>query len=338
MQPTKSKTTLKYIFSGVLISAVLTAVISLTAANLSHFNIVGQTDIPFAYPWRLLERSDMARITAWLGYILHNLLVWGLIWYAKREKPKYTNSLHWFNRVLISVNILFVLLHIGQTQIWYDGLAQDVPEITALGSVAVMLMIIIILETPRRGLIFGKQFKFQQAFTQIVREYHGYFFSWAIIYTFWYHPTENSWGHLLGFFYMFMLFAQSTLIFTRSHINKWWTFTLEFFVLIHGVVVAIFQGNDMWPMFAFGFGAMVILTQMYGLGLNTWTRRALAIGFILIVVAYYSLSANLVGINEVIRIPFLDYLVIFLIYWIYLGINGLFNLFKTRPTKNSAAD
>ena len=27
-----------------------------------------------------------------------------------------------------------------------------------------------------------------------VRKYHGYAFSWAVIYTFWYHPMENTYG------------------------------------------------------------------------------------------------------------------------------------------------
>ena len=236
---------LKIIFGSVLISAALTAVIGFTAASLTRFEIVGHT-VAFAYPWRLAEHSGMARITAWLGYILHNLSVWGLIWYAKREKPKYTNQLHWFNWALIGVNILFALLHVAQTQLWYDGLAQDVPEITALGSVAVMLMIIIILETPRRGLIFGRKFKFHEVFIKIVKEYHGYIFSWAIIYDYWYHPTANTFGHLMGFYYNFLIIAQSSLIFNRTHLNKYWTFFLEVFVLIHGVAVAIFQGQAFW--------------------------------------------------------------------------------------------
>ena len=33
-------------------------------------------------------------------------------------------------------------------------------------------------------------------------------------------------------------------------------------VLVHGAIVAVFQGNGMWPMFAFGFGAIFILTQL----------------------------------------------------------------------------
>ena len=130
---------------------------------------------------------------------------------------------------------------------------------------------------------------------------------------------------------MFMLFVQSALIFNRAHINKWWTVSLEVFVVIHGTVVAVLQGNGLWPMFAFGFGAMIVLTQMYGLGLNTWVKRGLAIGFLTMIVVYYSLFENIAGINEVIRIPIIDYAVIFLLYGLYLLIHWIIKLFK-RPT------
>jgi hypothetical protein len=335
MQAKKANPTHKYIWLGALVSAALTAVIGLTAVNLSGFQIVGHT-VAFAYPWRLTEPNAMARLTAWSGYLLHNILAWGIIYFAQRQKPKYGNDLRWFNWWMIGVNIVFGLLHVVQTQYFYDGLAQSVPEITALGSVAVMLMIIIILETPRRGLIFGRKFKFKDGFMYIVRKYHSYIFTWAIIYDYWYHPTVGTFGHLMGFYYNFLIMVQATLLFNRAHLNKWWTFFLEGFVLIHAVAVAIFQGQAMWPMFAFGFGAMVVLTQMYGLGLNTWTKRGIAIGFIVAVVAYYSLFDSIASINEVIRIPFIDYAVIFLLYGIYLLINWTINLFK-RPSVEPAA-
>ncbi len=34
-------------------------------------------------------------------------------------------------------------------------MARDVPEITALGSVALMLMVLLVLENPRRGILLG---------------------------------------------------------------------------------------------------------------------------------------------------------------------------------------
>ena len=331
MQAKKTNPTHQYILAGVLVSAALTAVIGLTAANLSGFQIVGTTDIAFAYPWRLAEPNAAARLTAWAGYLLHNLIAWVIIYFAQREKPKFSNNLRWFNWTMITTNLVFVALHILQTQFFYDGLAQAVPEITALGSVAVMLTIIILFEAPRRGLIFGKKFKFKDGFIQIARKYHGYFFAWATIYTFWYHPTAGTWGHLMGFLYMFMLFVQSTLIFNRAHISMWWTFFLEIFVIIHGVTVAVLQGTGLWPMFAFGFGAMVILTQMYGLGLSTWAKRGLAIGFLVVTVGTYAYMGRLGDLNEVIRIPVIDYLFIFALYGLFLLINWIVNQFKQKP-------
>jgi hypothetical protein len=337
MQTNRPNLILKYILPGALVSAALTAVIGLTAANLSGFQIVGHT-VAFAYPWRLTEPNAAAHLTAWGGYLLHNLIAWAIIYFAQRQKPKFGNDLRWFNWAMIGVNIAFGLLHVIQTQYFYDGLAQSVPEITALGSVAVMLMIIIILETPRRGLIFGYKFKFKDGFMHIVRKYHGYIFTWAIIYDYWYHPTVGTFGHLMGFYYNFLIMVQATLLFNRAHLNKWWTVFLEIFVLIHAVAVAIFQGQTLWPMFAFGFGAMVILTQMYGLGLNTWTKRGLALGFIVLVVGYYTWAGHIAGLNEVIRIPMIDYLVIFLLYGIYLLSNWAINLFKRSEMTTATTD
>jgi hypothetical protein len=327
----------KIIWAGILASAVLTALIAWNAEGLSGFEIIGKT-VPFAYPWRLVDPTALSRLTAWVSYVFHNLIVWVIISAAKREKPKYSSNLRWFNWALIITNLGFVLIHLLQSHIWYDGLAQDVPEITALGSVALMLMVILILETPRRGLILGQKTKFHRQFLRIVREYHGYLFSWAIVYTFWYHPTEGTIGHLAGFFYMFMLFVQSALIFNRAHLNKWWTVTLEVLVLIHAVLVALLQGNAMWPMFAFGFGGMIVLTQMFGLGFNARARWMISVGYFLLAFGTYAYMGRLSSIHEILRIPLLDYLVVFLLYGIFLGVLGLTKAFRRPPLPEFPAD
>ncbi len=326
------KTSKNIVLSSVATAFALTLVIWLTAGNLaSRFDVVNEKYFPFFYPWQTHNPTTMAYITAWVGYALHNILAWGVIYAAKQQKPKYEHGFRWFNWAMLGINGVFYILHWLQTQLWYDGLAIAVPEVTSQGSVILMLVIILILETPRRGLAFGKKVKFHKRFMQIVREYHGYIFSWAIIYTFWYHPMENTFGHLAGFFYIFLLFAQSVLLFNRTHLNKYWTFALEAIVLVHGTLVAISQANGIWPMFAFGFGAMIILTQMYGIGLSTWVRRAIAVSFLLGVSAFYLLSGNLAGVNEVIRIPFIDYALIGVIYLLFLGINALVT--AVRPEK-----
>jgi hypothetical protein len=314
----------------------LTLVIWLTAGNLAgRFDIVNQKYFTFYYPWQTHTPTTMAYITSWVGYAVHNILVWGIIFAAKRGQPRHQEGFRWFNWAMLAVNILFYGLHWLQTQIWYDGLAISVPEVTSQGSVVLMLVIILALETPRRGLAFGKKVRFDKRFIQIVREYHGYIISWGLIYTFWYHPMENTFGHLAGFFYMFLLLSQSVLIYNRAHMNRYWTFALEAIVLVHGTLVAISQGNNLWPMFAFGFGAMIILTQMYGLGLSTWIRRALAIGFVIAVTLFYSLSGNIVGLNEVIRIPVIEFALVGVLYLLFLGIHRLVSLFSPKEPTSS---
>ena len=327
-------TSIRYL-SAISAAAALTAIIAVSASNLTHFEIVGKT-VAFAYPWRLMTPTAAARLTAWTGYLLHTVLTWLIIYRAKQARPGYRGEMRWFNWSMASVHVVFALLHVVQTHLFYDGLAQDVPEVTAQGSVALMLILLLMLETPRRGLILGTKVPFSQHFMQMLRKYHGYLFTWATIYTFWYHPTEGTAGHLLGFFYMFMLFAQSSLIFNRAHLNKWWTFTLEVFVLVHSVVVAVFQGNDLWPMFAFGFGAMIVLTQMHGLGLSRWSRAALGAGFVVLILMAYGSMGRLAALNEVVRIPVLEYVVVAFIYGLYAGVNKLSQLARRRAESQAA--
>jgi hypothetical protein len=70
---------------------------------------------------------------------------------------------------------------------------------------------------------------------------------------------------------------------------------------------------------------------MYGLGLSTWAKRGLAIGFLVITVGMYAFMGRLGALNEVIRIPVIDYLFIFVIYGVFLIINWFINLFKRKP-------
>ena len=326
----KSKSTANIVLLSIFTAFVLTAIIYLTAGNLaSRFDVVNEKFFPFYYPWQTFNPTTMAYVSVWVGYALHNSIAWIVIFIAQKQKPKHTEKFYWFNWVMLGTHIVFYALHWIQTQIWYDGLAISVPEVTSQASVILMLVLILILETPRRGLVAGKKIKFHKRFLKIIRTYHGYIITWALIYTFWYHPMENTLGHLAGFFYMFILLAQSVLLYNRAHLNKYWTFFLEGFVLIHGTIVAISQGNGIWPMFAFGFGALIVLTQIYGLGLKPWARRTISIVFVIGLLAYYGLTDNLVGLNEVIRIPFIEYALVFALYLIFLV--GNFIVSKVKP-------
>ncbi len=244
---------------------------------------------------------------------------WGLLYRAKQQISHYSSRLHRYNWWALSINLLFVLIHMGQTSFYYDGLAQTTPVWSSQVAVAIMLIWILLMENRRRGLFFGKKVPISQTIMEFSKRNHGYYFSWAIIYTFWFHPMIDTNGHLAGFFYLFLLLLQSSLFFTRIHRQRWWNFSLEFIVLIHGTLVAISQPYDIWPMFAFGFGGVFIITQMHGLGLSLSIRTFLLLTYIIMATIIYS-ERSLSQLNELIRIPLIDYLSVLLL-------TGLFYLF-----------
>ena len=309
-QPTPQDT--KAALWGIGGTLLLTLVIWGTAPLLKdvpHLADVG----PSWYWWQLPERTAMGVFSAWFFYGLHQITIWGLMFYAQRAKPKYGHQLHNFNWWALGLNGFFCVLHIAQTHLWYDGLAQHVSIWSALASVAIMLIWILLMETPRRGLFFGKKISFSQNIMRAAKKYHGYFFSWAIIYTFWYHPTEATWGHLLGFSYIFVLLLQGSLFFTRFHINRKWTLFLEMWVIVHGSLVALESNNpEMWAMFFFGFSGIFIISQMHGMGWGKGIRW----GFALLYLGGASAVASSRGpmfYTELPRIAVIDYAGVFVL-------------------------
>ena len=286
------------------------------------------------YFWQLPERTAMGVFSAWFFYGLHQITMWGLIFYAQRAKPTYGHKLHNFNWYALGLNGFFCVLHIIQTQLWYDGLAQHVSIWSAQVSVVVMLIWVLLMETPRRGLFFGKKVPFSKKLIYAAKKYHGYYFSWAIIYTFWYHPTEATFGHLMGFSYIFVLLLQGSLFFTQFHVNRKWTLFLEMWVIVHGTLVALESDNNMWGMFFFGFSGIFIITQMHGLNftkLHKW-------GFTLL----YLVGATLVAIKQgpmfytvLPRIAVIDFIGVFIlagILWVVARI------VPSQDTENSDHD
>lgn len=280
-QQAQPRQDLKFLWIGIGGSLFFTLLIWLLGARLEPLHATFLPDSGASwYWWQLPARDPWARATAWGFYLIHQIAIWGLIYIAQKRQPRYSTNLHWFNYAALGLNALFGFIHLAQTHIWYDGLAQDVSIWSSQWSVIIMLVLIVLMENQRRGMFFGYKAPLPKRAAQFVRKYHGYIFAWAITYTYWYHPTEASQGHLLGFFYTFMLMVQGSLFFTRAHLNRWWTFSLEVFVMIHGVLVALNQPSNMWPMFGFGFAGVLVVTQMHGLGLARWIRALLLMLYI----------------------------------------------------------
>lgn len=319
------------VWIGILFSLAFTGFIWWLGPRLDAVQLTPDQGASWYY-WKLPNPTFWTRATAWGFYLLHQFSMWGLIYYGQKHLKKYSSRLRTINYLALGANAFFVLLHMFQTHVWYDGLAQDVSIWSSQISVTILLVWVLLMENNRRGMFFGKPLPISLEIVRIARKYHGYFFAWATIYTFWYHPTVSTSGHLGGFLYMFLLLLQGSLFFTRAHVNRWWTFTLETAVLVHGTLVAVMQSNDLWPMFAFGFGGVLVITQMHGLKLAKWMRWGL-LGIYAASTVYIYSGKGWAKLNEIVRIPLIEYLAVLALAGVlWLGI-AITSKIQNRSTK-----
>jgi hypothetical protein len=296
------------------------------------------------YYWTLNVRDTITMIITWTFYGAHQASVWiAIIWMNKKYRENQLNKKILLNYIIYMAIIMvgFSLLHLLQTHIWYDGLAQDVPIWTSQGSVIIMLSVLLVMQNSNRGIILGKKEKrlMRPEVAKTFMKSHQLIFSWALVYTFWFHPMDSSPALLSGFLYMGLLFTQMVLAYTRLHVNKWWVFFLEFYVSIHAVIVALaqwldFGSNQMWQMFLLGFLAMVVFTYMHGLGLKNWVKWLIVVLYGVLMLFIYlppPIGLNR-GIEYLLRFEFLWIpIILYLIAFIAAGIAHLY-LVKIRKT------
>ncbi len=276
------------------------------------------------YRWVSAEPHPAARPTAWAGYLVHQLAVWGCVYAAQRARPGYSDAMRPLNWTTLGVNVAGVLLHYLQSRRYYDGLALDVPEGSSLGSAAFVLMLILAMETPRRGLILGLgKSGLPDELVRFIKYYHGYMFSWATIYTFWYHPIEPLPAHLGGLYHMLLLFVQSSLIFTRAHVDPRWTLVLEMLVLPHAVITTLQKRSGFEGMFTFGFLGMFVLAQMHGLGLSRQARLGMGAAYGATALAYYGGRRQLHHLPDTMRVPILEYVIVGILAGLSLALRQL---------------
>jgi hypothetical protein len=304
--------------ASVMVAALVTLLVWAVGGRLDAVPLLPDQGAAWYY-WKLPDPTWLTRASAWLPYLLHQTALWWLIHRAQQERPAYGRGVHWFNWAALGLNAVFIVLHLVQTHVFYDGLAQDTSVFSSQGSVILLLVMVLIMESRRRGLLFGHPLGMPRTAIDVVKRYHGYVFAWATVYTFWFHPMVATPGHLVGLLYMFLLLIQGSLFFTRAHVNRRWTVVLEVLVLVHGALVAYAGANGLWPMFAFGFGAILVATQVHGLGWPRWAVWLTVAVFVGLVTVVYS-SRGFGRIDEVIRIPVIEYGLALLLAWLIVGV------------------
>ncbi|KHD74016.1 hypothetical protein [Actinoplanes utahensis] len=316
--------------------ALLTGLVWLAGQSLSDVALLPDRGAAW-YEWKLPEPTAWTRLSAWFGYAAHQIVSWALIYYAQTRVHRWSRGLKRVNVIAIAANLGFIALHMLQSRLFYDGLAQDVSIFSSQGSVVLLLVVVLIMENRRRGLVAGRPAPIPAVVIDFARRYHGYLFSWAIVYTFWYHPMVTTSGHLIGFFYMFLLLLQSCLIFTTAHTNRWWTLSLELMVAVHGTLVAVMNSgaDGAWPRFLFGFLAVFVITQMHGLGLSARTRRLLLAAWLAGAAAVYT-RRDLADLHEILRVPMAEYLVLAVLTLLLWPVALLARRLQTRTTTPAA--
>lgn len=287
-----------YLWAGSIIFGLLfTLLIWLLGPNLNHFLITLLPDQGSNwYFWKLPSRDFWTMAIVWIFYLSNQILIWGVIYWAQKnltnEKANPTYNLTKYNLAVVAIMIFFIFLHLIQTHVWFDGLAQDVPIMTSQGSVIIMLAIALVILNPVQGFFMGRKAgkPFTAQVSDFFRHNHMYIFSWAMVYTFWFHPMATDPQLITGFFFMFLLFTQMSLAYTRVHLDLRWIVTLESWVALHAIFVAIyntiyFNSPDMWPMFFSGFAFMFVFTYMYALNIKKqimWLITILYLGFVVL--------------------------------------------------------
>ncbi|GAB0495138.1 hypothetical protein MMPV_006436 [Pyropia vietnamensis] len=188
----------------------------------------------------------------------------------------------WPQRATLALHAAFCSVRIAQTHLLsYDGLAADVPEVSSLAAVALLLVWVWLLEAPRRGVIAGARppkLLTAPALRATAVATHGYYFSFATIYTLWYHPAASTVAHLSGFLYVFFLLLQSGLAGTAAHGRRWWTSALEGWVAAHALATAATVGGGrLVPLFGWGLATSFMAVHLHGFGLRSRVRVGVAV-------------------------------------------------------------
>ncbi|MEX1308479.1 MAG: hypothetical protein AB1Z19_08125 [Eubacteriales bacterium] len=312
----------KIVWISIAVSALLCAAIYLVSLTLGRFTSTLLPDTGASwYYWKLPRASLMPTISVWVLYAAHQITAFVMIAKINKTPILAENEAGKLNVQFLIINAVFAALHILQTAFFYDGLAQQVPVMSSQGSVIVMLVFMLIMLNGKRGLFFGQRVKLPANGVRGVFTVHSYYIAWAIIYTFWFHPTEGTAGHIVGFFYLFLLMMQMSLAKTRLHNNINWLTLLETYVAVHGALVAVEAKNGMWPMFLFGFLMMFIVTGQYGI----IKKKSALIGasVVYLVMAFLVFSGvfgndnTLADIHQITWIPIILYGLVFVFAWVF---------------------
>ena len=282
------------------------------------------------FPHKLIIRAK----SAWLCFLLHllfmtSMVAWSQYQHSSRETHNcphpapphwcgWTSQLEPTHYVTILGSIIFIVLRLVQTHMWYDGLALDVPEASAMVATIVASCVALFMQQTERGLVFGQSINTETslALTNIARRFHGYVFTTSLVFTFWYHPTEGGIMHSSGFLLLILFLIQGSLMYTVTHLGVVWRNLLEFTVLPHSLLIEWTRSrpkNESWKMFLSGYLLTFLITHIHAFEIPNSIKICIFCAFIILL--YFLFSRNLrAGWSTTVSIPII-YLVCVIFFY-----------------------
>lgn len=222
--------------------------------------------------------------------------------------PPDAHRLQWWHGATLSLHAAFCTARVAHTRwVSYNGLARDVHEATALGAVAVLLVWVWLLRSPERGVFFGcgrlplpggVGSRAAASLWRAAVAAHSYAFSFACVWTLWYHPAVATPAHVTGIVYIAALLVQSSLAGTAAHVGQGWMTALEVGVAGHALVTAAAAtsrstaaaaaagtvaarpvAKSLLPLFGWGFASTFVVVPLHGLGWSAATRARVAAAY-----------------------------------------------------------
>ncbi|MCX8012858.1 MAG: hypothetical protein N3A02_01035, partial [Rectinema sp.] len=110
---------------SLLVAFAFSALIALLSPALQRF-VKPEDRGAWWYYWQLAEPTFWTRFSAWALYLAHQVFTWVIVARMLKE-GNHPNRMSSANRIALWGNLAFMGLHLIQTHVFYDGLAQDVP-------------------------------------------------------------------------------------------------------------------------------------------------------------------------------------------------------------------
>ena len=235
-----------------------------------------------------LGHVHVARLS-WYLYICHQVLHWAMTFYAKTRLES-SHRLKPFHYWMAGMNLIFVLLHLARTRFTGRHRSEGHPH-QNFGLIGWSLSYYFLLaKSNKRGIVFGYSIPFTQGVLELFEEGLCYYFSWAVLFSFWNIPSpEGTFSLSLKLTFEIIFILHSCLIQSHTHENKYWTALLELMVIIYFYpLLDRDRYADTFLPSLYLFAVVFVITQIHELCTRVVVKAAIMIAIAPLILVLYN--------------------------------------------------